>query len=115
VLLGQVLLLIGAVTIAFTPIAAARGVLPMNRIIGFRVPAVLASEDTWREGHRAAIRSSMVGGCALLVAALASFAIPEVDAQRLVILASCIVLTGTMLWGTRQAVVAAKRVAADVG
>lgn len=112
-LLAQILLLITSLTVILTPVAAARGMLPRNRIIGFRVPALLASDAAWRAGHHAAIRSSMIGGFALLVATLASFFVSSSDTQRVIILAACIMVTAATLWGTRQAVVAAKRVTVD--
>ncbi|MGG7464963.1 hypothetical protein [Plantibacter sp. YIM 135347] len=54
-LLAQILLVLAGLLIIVTPVAASRGVLARNNVLGVRLPAVMASERAWEEGHRAAI------------------------------------------------------------
>lgn len=92
-LLAQILLVLAGLLIIVTPVAASRGVLARNNVLGVRLPAVMASERAWEEGHRAAIPSSIVGGAATIVgAALVSFVVTE-EGRMAVFVASFIILT----------------------
>ena len=54
--LPAVLLLAGIATIA-----GARGTLRRNHLFGIRIPSLLASDEAWTAGHRAAIVPSWIG------------------------------------------------------
>lgn len=57
-------------------VAAGRGAIPRNHLVGVRLPPLLRNDVAWRAGHRAAV---LPAGCAFAVALIgsaASFALP---------------------------------------
>jgi hypothetical protein len=50
-----VLVAAAAVVVALVTLLAAAGRLRRNSIAGIRIPSLLASDEAWRNGHRAAV------------------------------------------------------------
>lgn len=83
-------MVMAAGTFAMT-LAAARGSLAPNGLVGIRTPATQRSDAAWRAGHRAALPIVGWGGLVAVVAgAVALTALPdsaEPDAAGMVLLA----------------------------
>jgi uncharacterized membrane protein len=63
-------MILAIVVVAMT-LAAARGALSANGLLGIRTPATQRSDDAWRAGHRAALPVVTSGGVVGFVGALA--------------------------------------------
>lgn len=59
-----------AVVVAAVTLLAAVGRLRRNSIAGIRIPALLASDEAWRTGHRAAVLPTI--GAAIVCVVLAA-------------------------------------------
>lgn len=60
--------------LALVSIAAGRGAIPLNRVVGIRFPAVMRGQAQWRAGHAAAVLPAVVAcGCAFVFAFLGGF------------------------------------------
>lgn len=102
-----------AVAILAMTVAASRGALPANGLLGIRTPATQRSEAAWREGHRAALKviapwSVVIVVLGLLIASGGTRGIASLDAQGVMVLA----LFGVM---AVVAAVVAHRAASRVG
>lgn len=85
------LLLVAGAAITVTGVLGLRGRLPRNRLVGIRIPSVLASDDAWRRGHRAAGLPLAAGGGAMILAALCVPFLPGDDAVAAVVLTGAVV------------------------
>jgi hypothetical protein len=57
-------------------VAASRGAIRLNHIIGVRLPPVMRSEATWRAGHAAGILPASIAFAVALVCCLIGIAAP---------------------------------------
>ncbi len=85
---------------------AGRGVIRRNRVVGIRLPHVLESDDTWREGHRAAVGPASVGAIvAALIWVIAALAPSVSPATPIVVV---LAVAGELAWAAAAAVQAAR-------
>ncbi|MES2171399.1 MAG: hypothetical protein V4479_11860 [Actinomycetota bacterium] len=57
-------------------ILAGRGVIPLNHLIGIRLPALTWGDGAWRAGHRAAVMPAAIAFAVALVFALGGLITP---------------------------------------
>lgn len=57
-------------------VAASRGSLTLNNVIGLRVPALMRDEDSWRAGHAAGLVPAAVSFTIALAFSLVGLALP---------------------------------------
>ncbi|WP_223692334.1 SdpI family protein [Leifsonia poae] len=48
-------------------VAAGHGRIPLNHLVGIRLPSLLRSETAWRAGHEAAVTPAIVASALALV------------------------------------------------
>lgn len=102
-----VLILSGAaVLVLVVVLLAALGVVPRNRVAGIRIPAVLASDESWRAGHRAAILPAAVGVLLTAVTGWLSLSVHSLIPYAPAITTAALVLP--LIWAAIAANVAAK-------
>lgn len=65
-------------------VAAGRGAIPRNRLIGVRIPALQRSAAAWRVGHAAGVLPATVALAAALVFSLVGLAVPIADVGSLI-------------------------------
>ncbi|WP_420897920.1 SdpI family protein [Cryobacterium algoricola] len=68
-----------AVLVLLVTILCAVGIVPRNRAAGIRIPALLASDEGWRRGHRSAILPTAVGAFASVAMAIACLVQPSLQ------------------------------------
>ncbi len=111
--IGTIALAVTGVVLAVLVSLCAAVVIGPNPLVGIRLPVLLASRDSWREGHRSAalpawlgaVTASALGGVAVLIPALADWGI---------VFTAIPVLAG-IVWGTVRASSAANAVLANRG
>lgn len=103
-------LLAGAIVVALTAELTARGKVPVNGGAGIRIRSVMASQDAWVAGHRAARAWLHLAAILLAAAAVVSMTAPRAVGD--------IALLVGMLAGLGSVVIAgvsAHRAATEVG
>lgn len=59
--------LIAGICVLFVGIKAGQGSLPQNKLIGIRTPELLASDESWIKGHKAASNYIKISSVPLLI------------------------------------------------
>jgi len=57
-------------------LAASRGAIRRNRLVGIRIPSVMRDDSAWRSGHRAGIVPSGIAAAAALMFSAAGLLVP---------------------------------------
>lgn len=57
-------------------VLASRGTIPLNHLIGIRIPAVTSSDAAWRAGHRSAVIPAIIVFVVALVFSLLGLIAP---------------------------------------
>ncbi|MDP5227505.1 MULTISPECIES: SdpI family protein [Arthrobacter] len=68
-----VILAVAAVGIIVSGVLALRGRLPLNFMVGIRLPATMKSEAAWNAGHKAAAPLLILGGVSVGAGAVLTF------------------------------------------
>lgn len=98
----SVIVLAGVAVLVFViAILCANGALPRNGGVGFRIPALMASDENWRKGHRAAIVPTAVGAVASVIAALVVVVQPSLQSIGPVVATFTLVVP--LIWATLRA------------
>lgn len=92
-----VLLLISAVVIAVSAELAARGKIRVNGGVGIRIPSVMASQEAWVQGHRAARPWLHMAAAALGTTALVSMVAERPTADIALLVGMLVALTDVVL------------------
>lgn len=100
-MVSVIVLASGAVLVLVIAILCANGVLPRNRGVGLRIPALMASDESWRAGHRAAILPSAVGALASVIATIVVLVQPSLQSIGPLVLT--ITLVVPLIWATFRA------------
>jgi hypothetical protein len=82
-------------------IAAGRGLIPVNHLIGIRFPPLQRDEAAWRAGHAAGVLPSLVAFAIALVCSLIGLVAPAADYGVLV------AFVGGVVWVVVRAIRAA--------
>ena len=90
-----------AVLVLIMTILCANGVLPRNRVVGLRVPALMANDESWRVGHRAAILPAAVGALLSVASAVALLVQPSLPSIGPLLLT--ITVLGPLFWAAIRA------------
>jgi uncharacterized membrane protein len=59
---GAVIVIVAGVVVALTGVLGLTGRLPRNRLVGVRTAATMRSDETFRQGNRAAAPAIILGG-----------------------------------------------------
>lgn len=106
-IIGITLISAGAL-LGWIGVAGRRGTLKPNSWIGIRTSALLASERTWRAGHKAAAPQFLAAGAGVLLAGLFCLFLPF-DAVTAVSTGSTVWLLIFVAWGGSKANKAAEQ------
>lgn len=99
------ILVVSAYAVAVLIVLCGRGVIRRNGAIGLRLPAIMASEDAWEAGHRAAVAPAFAGALVGTLFLSAGALMPGVrDIAAMPVLVS---LAGGLVWGAALGVRAA--------
>ena len=93
---GIVLVLVGVLVVVITELAAS-GRLGINSIAGLRFGAMLASDEGWTVGHRAARVPLDLAGVALVIAGLIYLVVPMTDGVSVLVVIGAMVFTLAMV------------------
>ncbi|WP_154606159.1 SdpI family protein [Arthrobacter sp. AQ5-05] len=96
----------------FVIVRCADGRIGINGIAGIRTPSMMTNEETWRAGHKAAKRPSLVGIYAAMICMIPALFVQGEEAQGLVLLASCMIMFTGVMVGTVKGTKVAKLVLA---
>ncbi|MDI2036491.1 SdpI family protein [Paenarthrobacter nitroguajacolicus] len=77
--LGLLLIVLGAISIV--------GKLPMNSLVGIRLPATMVSQEAWKAGHKAAGPCVITAGICSAAGAAAIPLFPAVEPPTLALIA----------------------------
>lgn len=114
-LISGVVLLAAYVVIAVVVLGCANGRIGPNPVAGIRIPTIMANEQTWRVGHRAARVPTLLGivaGSACV--ALSFFADSEAERSLLTGLSVLLMLVGLIV-GAAAGMKAARSVLSGSG
>lgn len=75
-MVGAFLLAAAAIVVAVVATAAASGRLRRNPVAGIRIASLFTSEETWRNGHRAAVLPTAGAALVCVLLAVAVFVVP---------------------------------------
>lgn len=100
-------LIVGVGTL-YVGLRARQAKLPMNSWIGLRTPKLMANEDTWVHGHKAAAGYLMFAGASFTIGGILFMIIDE-SLIAFVSLPVLAILLITMVTGTKKANVAAEQ------
>jgi|GEM_PF-6438421 hypothetical protein len=98
--------MIMGIAVIFGTSLCANGRIKRNLFVGIRLPQVMASEQTWETGHKAAMFPVTVGGMLAVVIGLGSELVPGIGIAG-PILALVAVLAG-LAWAVTRALAATK-------
>ncbi|ARC58464.1 hypothetical protein AS850_15360 [Frondihabitans sp. 762G35] len=76
-IVAAIVLFVVAAAIAGTAGAAAAGILGPNHVAGIRIPALLASPEAWRIGHRRALLPLAVAAVIAVAAGIVCLVRPD--------------------------------------
>ncbi len=62
---------VGGALLVWVGLKASQGTLPKNNWVGIRTPALLASEEAWNTGHKAAAGVLTASGIPLIIGGIA--------------------------------------------
>lgn len=68
-IVASVVILLVSVALPLMIHACATGRIPVNHLAGIRIASVMASENAWRAGHKAAIPTTWIGAAVAVVLA----------------------------------------------
>jgi hypothetical protein len=85
-------------------ILAGQGTLPLNGLVGIRLPALMSSDERWRAGHQAAVVPSVI----IFVVALAFSLLGLIAPVAYIV--TIVAFVGGFAWVTIRASVVAGRV-----
>jgi uncharacterized membrane protein len=77
VIVAAIVLFVLAAAIVGTTGAAAGGLLGPNHVAGIRIPALLASPEAWRVGHRHALAPLVLAGVIAVAAGVVCLVRPD--------------------------------------
>jgi hypothetical protein len=104
-IIGTIALAVTAVVVAILVSLCASGTIGPNPLVGIRLPALLASRDSWRTGHRIALLPVWIAAGVACVLGVAAVLIPALESWG-IFLTGVPVLAG-LIWGTVRALLAA--------
>ncbi|WP_213813657.1 SdpI family protein [Glaciihabitans sp. dw_435] len=96
-----IIMAVAAVIVFVVVILCSNGVIRRNHVVGLRIPAVLASDDSWREGHRVAVVPTGVGVAVSVIVVLACWLDPALrDAGPAIAVATLVI---PLVWAAIRA------------
>ena len=100
-IIGTIALAVTGIVVAILVALCSSGTIGRNPVVGIRVPALLASDEAWKGGHRAAVLPTVVAAIAACALGALALIVPSL-ADWGILLSGGPVLLG-LIWATIRA------------